>query len=1068
MLYLYHSNRLEQLAERLAGVLAQPLDDPLATETVVVQHPGMERWLSLQLAHRLGVCANMAFPLPAGYIWQLLRQLLDGVPDQDRYQPALMQWWLFQRLDGPLDPSWCAPLKQYLEGADELMRFQLAGEIARTFDQYLVYRPDWIVGWQLGRCMVPGDEWQGALWRELATAQPDDHWVDLQQRLEAECPQPDPNALPQRVCLFALSSLSPGYLGILQYAARQMDVHLFLLNPAQGHWMDLVSSREQQRQELAAPELSRYLDTGNPLLASMGTQGRDFFSLLLSFDPGSEELFVDPAGNRLLAGLQRDILYPDLEPGPEPGVIDPGDRSLQLHVCHSPMRELEVLHDQLLSRLEQDHNLSPDEILVMTPDMDLYAPYIEAVFGQTADGTTIPYSLSDSSQLRESPVVVRFLELLSLPGGRYPADRVVSLLELPALQRRFGLGEGDLPRIRHWIEQVAIRWGRDGTEREALGLPLTGQNSWQSGLDRLLLGYALPSEESLFRGILPCSEVEGADVRILGGLHAFVTALFELETTLLEAHTPVVWADLLGRLVARFLDPDEEEMRQVQALHNAIARLLDSAAMARFRGTLSRELVISQLESRFSHPSSGRFLGGGVNFCALTPMRALPFKVICMIGMNDGAYPRDSRRLGFDLIQREGYRVGDRSRRSDDRYLFLETLISAREQLYISYVGQDIRDNSMLPPSVLVSELLDVVDSCYCSASGESASQSLTTLHPLQPFNPRYFIPDSGLFSYSETHCAGAAALLGETCQRPPLLRQPLTRPETEWQQVELAQLISFFSHPVRYLLSQRIGITLPRGEDVLQGREPFELDYFGRSDLFLRLVAGIQAGHPRQVMLELERARGLLPHGVAGDVHFDRLYAAARKCAVMLSEQKMDLPTDLSPPIDWSHGSLRLKGRLEQVSSEGLVGYSKERIPDRQLLALWIRHLALNLDPPAGVNPVSRWLSKDGLLTFGAQAEAAQHMGTLLELYLEGLQTPLKLFPRSSHCFARALLDGKPADKALEKARGRWLGGYATHAEFDDPYYRLAFPDGEVLDEMFQSLSERVYMPMLSALESS
>jgi len=1066
MLYLYHSNRLERLADSLCQVLAQPLEDPLASETVVVQHPGMERWLSLQLATRLGICANISFPLPAGYIWQLLRQLLDGVPEQDRYQPALMQWWLFRRLAEPLEESCFDPLKDYLEGADELMRFQLAGQIAQAFDQYLVYRPEWIVKWQREQRAVSGDEWQAVLWRELAAAQPDPHWVDLQQRLEREHQDGKLPDLPQRVCLFALSSLSPGYLGMLQHAARQMDIHFFLLNPAQGYWMDLVSSRQQQLQELAFPEVSHYLDLGDPLLSSLGAQGRDFFSLLLAFDPGSQELFEEPQGNSVLAGLQRGILYPDADPAPTPEVIDPTDRTLQLHVCHSPMRELEVLRDQLLSRLERDPDLSPDEILVMTPDMDRYAPYIEAVFGQAGDGVSIPYSLSDGSRLQESPLVARFLELLTLPGGRYPADRVMSLLELPALRRRFGLQESELPRIRHWIEQVAIRWGRDGAEGVTSEQSPGGQNSWQTGLDRLLLGYALPVDERLYRGILPCAEVEGSDVRILGGLHAFVSALFDLESTLLDSHTPDYWCDLLGRLVARFLEPDEQEVQQVQALQAAIDRLHEQTAQAGFRGMISRELVISQLEAQFASPAGGRFLGGGVSFCALTPMRALPFKVICMIGMDDGAFPRESRRLGFDLIRQEGYRPGDRSRRADDRNLFLETLISAREQLYISYVGQDIRDNGALPPSALVSELLDAVDSRYRSACGDSASRSLTTFHPLQPFNPSYFTPDSGFCSYSETHCAGAVALLGETVRRRPLLTQPLAEPEPEWNQVELAQLISFFSHPVRFLLSRRIGITLPWGDDGLQGREPFELDYFGRSDLFRRLVGAVQSGSRRQHILEIERARGLLPHGVAGEVHFDRLYNSARHYAQLLAAQRMDLQCDLSPVIDWTYGSLRLSGRLDQVTAEGQVGYSQEKIPDRQLLAFWIRHLLLNLDPPADVRPISRWLSGEGLLTFGPEPQAATHLGTLLDLYREGLCSPLRLFPRSSLCFTRARLEGKPVEKALEKAHGCWFGGYASHAEFDDPYYRLAFPDGEVLDGVFQSLSERVCMPMLSALE--
>lgn len=552
MLHLYHSNRLEQLADLLADILRQPLADPLAAETIVVQHPGMGRWLSLQLARRLSICANTRFPLPAGFIWQLLRQLLEDVPETDCFKPELMQWRLFERLGRALPDRGAEPLQRYLAQDDELTRFQLAGEIADCFDQYLVYRPDWIVSWQQGRSAVPGDSWQAALWRDLVGGRPAEHWVDLQQRLArmADTGDIDPRRLPERICLFALNALSPGYLEILNLAGRWIEIHLFILNPAEGYWMDLVSEEERGRRALDNTDQALYLEVGNPLLASMGGQGSDFLASLLNHDAGATELFVEPPGDSLLQRLQRDILHAcEAEEPPDDTPIDPADRSLQFHLCHSPMREVEVLHDQLLDRLAADKSLQPSDILVMTPDMDSYAPYIEAVFGESAGRTRIPYTLSDRSQIAETPIVSLFMQLLAQPGGRYPVDEIFALLEQPILHRRFGLAAGDLPRIRQWLEAVAVRWGRDGSEREALGLPLTGQNSWQQGLDRLLLGYALPGDDArLFQGLLPCGEVEGGDARILAGLYSFVTALFELEPLLREPASPTAWAARLSDL----------------------------------------------------------------------------------------------------------------------------------------------------------------------------------------------------------------------------------------------------------------------------------------------------------------------------------------------------------------------------------------------------------------------------------------------------------------------------------------------------------------------------------------
>ncbi|AKH19873.1 exodeoxyribonuclease V subunit gamma [Sedimenticola thiotaurini] len=1069
MLHLYHSNRLEQLTDLLADTLRQPLADPLATETIVVQHPGMGRWLSLQLARRLSVCANVTFPLPAGFIWQLLRQLLDDVPEVDGFKPELMQWWLFERLAQSLPTEGFEPLHRYLESDDELSRFQLAGEIANCFDQYLVYRPDWITRWQQGRSAMPDDHWQAALWRDLVASQSAEHWVDLQQRLArmVEHGSIDPQRLPERISLFALNALSPGYLEILQLAGRWLDIHLFILNPTEGYWMDLVSEEERGRRALESTDQGLYLEVGNPLLASMGGQGSDFLASLLNYDPGATEAFIEPSGESLLHRLQRDILHAaEMDEWPDDAPVHGEDRSLQFHLCHSPMREVEVLHDQLLALLADDETLQPSDILVMTPDMDSYAPYIEAVFGESVGRTHIPYTLSDRSQIAETPVVSLFMQLLAQPGGRYPVDEIFALLEQPILHRRFGLTAADLPRIRQWLETVVIRWGRDGSERAALGLPLCGQNSWQQGLDRLLLGYALPGDdEQLFQDLLPCDAVEGSDAQLLAGLYSFVTALFELEPLLREDASPADWVVRLNSLIDRFFEPDEAESRLVQLLRSSVARLAETAALAGYSGMLSRDLLIAQLQDQLAAPSGGRFLGGGVSFCALTPMRALPFRVICMIGMNDGSFPRERRPVGFDLMA-GNRRQGDRSRRADDRYLFLETLISARDLLYFSYVARDIRDNTPLPPSVLVSELMDYLDDRYGTDQPGSLSQELSVCHPLQPFNPRYFVPDTGLFSFDTANCQGAKALLAPTGQPGRFIRQPLGEPEEQWRQVELTQLIRFYDNPVRYLLSARLGITIAYEQAGMESRDPFELDYFQRSDLFQRLVQrALQGGDPAQ-QLSVERARGILPHGTHGEVHFERLAERARQWADQLQPLYPAETRVIS--VDFHHQALRLVGRLEQVSADGLLGYSLEKIPDRQLLALWIRHLVLNVAAPEGVAPTTRWLGGEGLVTLHPVVDAEARLGELLDLYWQGLQWPLPLFARSARAYANALAEDKPRETGLKRARDRWFGGYQGYAEYDNPYYRLAFPDGEVLDERFEAVSEQVFLPLLLAMEVS
>jgi exodeoxyribonuclease V gamma subunit len=872
--------------------------------------------------------------------------------------------------------------------------------------------------------------------------------------------------LPQRVALFGMPALSPGYLQLLQQLSGWMDIHLFLLNPCQAHWADIVDPAEKQSRELSAREPALYLEVGNPLLASLGRQGRDAFAMLLEHDPGSHELFEEAQDDCLLHLLQGDILQLlDASAGP-PREIDDADQSIRIHSCHSPMRELEVLRDQLLDLFERLPDLQPEDVLVLTPDMTGYAPYIETLFGEIPGIPFIPFSIADPQGGAGSALIEGYLKLLELPSGRYDANTLLGLLQIPALQRRFGLNDGDLPMLLRWVEESAIRWGQDADTRRQLGLPATEQNSWQSGLDRLLLGYALPGDgEHLFHGKLPIDAVEGSDAAVLGALGAFAQAVFSLQGLLAGRHQLQAWSERLLRVIELFFEADDQEDSQLQQLRNAIRCLVDQAGLAGFDEPLPLDPLRAHLARQLeSLDSGGRFLAGGVNFSTLTPLRSLPFEVVCLIGMSDGQFPRDHRAPGFDLMAHD-YRFGDRSHRADDRYLFLETLISARRCLYISYIGQDIRENTSLPPSVLVSELLEYLDQGFRFKNGQRIGERLLLRHPLQGFNPGYFKTGGPLFSYSPDLASAARAALRPPRPVRPLLSEMLPEPEPHWRHVELEQLVGFFANPTRYLLRQRLGILLQEGEGLLETRDPFELDYFQYNRITRRLVQGELSGKPFSELLELERAAGLLPHGTAGERIMRQMQVPARQFARQLQTESLQAGSEVLE-VDVESGGLRLSGRIVGVGERGIAGYCVEKIPVSQLLGLWVRHLALNTLTVAGVTLETRWLDQDGMIRFPPLEDAESRLGELLQVYWQGLRLPLPLFPKSALVYMRERQRGKDRLSALAKAELKWRGGYQGFGECLDLYYRLAFPDADQLGDDFCALSERVFGPMLQAMQ--
>jgi exodeoxyribonuclease V gamma subunit len=1068
MLILHQSNQLERLADALAEVVRVPMTPTLAPETIAVQSNGMARWLRLRLADRLGVAANIDFPLPASLIWQLFGRVLPDVPEPSPYDREVLVWRLMGMPSTLVDAEPFAPLRAYLADRDDDLRgYQLASRIADLYDQYLVYRPDWIQDWERGG----GDTWHAPLWRELVRSIGGSHRVQMQERFltALAAGPPGGDALPARLSLFGIPTMPPAQLAVFARLAEHLDVHIFLLNPCRQFWAEIRSEREIARRAKDRDPRELYLETGNNLLAACGKQGRDFLTLLLDCDPHDEAVFDEPGEDSLLHCLQTDILHLRNR-GEEEAARTPirsDDRSIQVHSCHGPMREVEVLYDQLLALFEAHPELEPGDVAVMTPDIDAYAPFIEAVFGTAEPDRRIPFSIADRHRRTEDPVVGAFFSLLEVAEGRFGAEEVLGLLEVEPVRRRFGIAEADLPQIQDWIRATGVRWGVDDESRAALDLPATREHTWRAGLDRLLLGYAMPAgERRLFGGILPYDEVEGAASRVLGRLCTFAEALFAAREELTRPRPVSAWADLFLRLLGRFLEADEDGEAQVAELRRAAAALAAESGRAAFDNPVSLAVARSGLQAAIGEGRGGsRFLAGRVTFCAMVPMRSVPFAVVCLIGLNDGSYPRSRRAPGFDLMSDDA-RIGDRSRRDDDRYLFLEAILSARRALYLSYVGQSNRDNATLPPSVLISELLEYVERGFTLEEDRASLRGrLLTSHPLHAFSPRYFrggTEASRLFSYSEEYCE--ASRVRRSQGRPaPFLGRPLAEPSGEWRTVELARFIRYFQQPTKYLLRERLRIHLEEGEALLESREPFLLDGLAAYGLRQELLDIRLARGSLDDSWEIARAGGWLPQGRVGEVCFaataETVEVFARRIEARRAASRFD-----PIPVDCDLGPIRLTGWLTAVTPQGFLEYRPTTAKPKDWIGLWVRHLLLCSVRPPGAACESRWLGEDEEIVLGPVEDPLHHLTALAGIYWAGLSRPVPLFPEASLAYAERVRKGQDDAQALAAARTAWNGSDFSPKtpESQDPYHRLAFRGLDPLDAEFARLAREVFRPAL------
>ncbi|MAK65937.1 MULTISPECIES: exodeoxyribonuclease V subunit gamma [unclassified Methylophaga] len=1062
MLNVIYSNSMSQLAAHLAESQQHEPLPPLQAETVMVQSNELARWLNLYLASNQSIAAHIEFPFPSAWLWKLFRQVWPEIPRESPYSTDAMSLKIFELLPTIRKQPEFEAISRYLGETDDARKMlDLAQRIADSFDQYLMYRPDWIAQWEAGKT----NNWQGALWQLLTQNDSEPmHRARLLQKMQQALKnkQFPSSILPPRIAIFGLTAMPPIYLDLLAEIAEFTDVSIYFLSPSEGYWGDLLNQKSQAKQRLLFDDEDDFADNGHPLLASLGKLGQTFFEQLQALPHEAEMLYLQPQASDLLSQLKQDIYQ--LDSDNQKFTVSADDDSVQIHSCHSAMREAEVLHDQLLDLFEKHADLSPTDVVVMTPDIEKYAPVIEAVFSSQPAERFIPFSIASRGDAQQQTLISAFTDLLALPQSRFDAETIMRLLECAAIQRQFRLDHTDLDTIRGWLRETHIRWGLDGQDKQKLGLAALDANTWRAGLDRLLLGYALPPAErdqwQLFNNQLPISGISGERAQLMAQLNAFIDQLSQLRDVLNRPRSPADWqivlADWLRRL---FKIGDENEQLQLDAVLKGINSLTESAQQVGFEQTLSIDVVRDWLDLHIELPGAEhQFMGRGLTFCDMVPMRSIPFDVVCLIGMNDNSYPRRQPKPGFDLLSND-YRRGDRSRRDDDRYLFLEAILSANRHLYISYVGASIHDNAVIPPSVLVSDFNDVLSRRFQTEQGGEIWEQLLTRHPLQALSPRYFsAEDNKLFSFNADACPPPQ----KQAETESWFTHKLPDADDSWRFVSLKQLIQFFSHPAKFLAQHRLGIFYENEDATLEIREPFALDGLEAWSMRQQMLDGRLATIDQSQIQPVINASGVLPHGHFGELLFEQQLETVDAFTDKLQPLRTAEPI---PPLafEFDCEDFTLTGQLEGLSKSGLLHYRLAKMKAKDLLGLWCSHLVLNCLQPEGVALQSQLQCEDNYLMLQPVENPQQLLAELLDIYWQGLHQPIPFLPKTSLAYAAAELNAGKADSEKEAYKA-WTSGF-TAGEDADPYHQLLFQQSPLTDE-FQSLSLRVYQPIWDAME--
>lgn len=1055
---LHTAARADALLAPLVRLVAQPLADPLQSEVIAVPTRAMERWLAQQLAQVLGardarrdgICANIEFCFPGSVIGRAIAAAgVDG--DEDPWRPERAAWQLLEVVEDAEDLTAYGPLATHLgrgSGAGPDLqragrRFGVLRHIADLFDRYAMHRPEMVRAWAAGRAedgdgnALPSQwAWQAALWRSLREriGEP-----SMPERLPEACERiravPEAVDLPPRLAIVGVSGLPATYLQVVRAVGAARDIELCLLHPSPVLW-DAVATLPLPHGPLRRPADPSVGLVRHPVLASWGRDAREMQLVLGADPPRATAATQGRDRDTLLGRLQADIRH-NREPRHGAGGLADDDWSIQIHACHGRARQVEVLRDAILHVLRRDPTLEPRDVLVMCPDIAAFAPLIAATFGTPDEAASavdplspvLPVQLADRSLRDANPVAAVVARVMALADERVTSTQLLELAASDPVRRRFGFDDADIERIQQLVADAGIRWGLDGGGRALFGLAGVEANTWRAGVDRMLVGIAVGADDDQpVAGIAPLGGLDTGAIEIVGRLAEFVERVGVAVDRLRRAQPIAAWADAVAATADLLTDPGPAAAWQRMQMDDLLADLVAQAGEVSLpiTATEMRGLFRSLLQDR---PGMARYRTGRVTVTGLVPMRGVPHRVICLLGLDGASFPRAAGQDGDDIMLGAPM-VGDRDPRGDDVQQLLDAVLAAGDHLIVTYSGHDPRTNVALPPPVPVAELRDVLGRMV----PDGLAGRVWVDHPLQPFDPRNFraaaLVRDTVWGFDPVAAAGARALLAGPGPAAPFLERPL--PPRDDAVIELSALLRFVEHPVREFLSARLGIRLGGPGDELPDGIPLGLNALEQWSVGDRMLRAVRDGRDLEAWAAGEALRGTLPPGRLGRDVLDRIAPVVVALAAEADAQRAGrTPRAVAVDMRLADGR-RIVGTVDRVYDDLLLSVGYSRLGPTVRLRAWVRLLALTAGMPGGAYrsvAIGRGRDHQHGDTAISRIEpldsdaATAALARVVALYDAGMRAPLMVFARTSEAYADGVLAAPAARPATRRLKELWEG---------------------------------------------
>jgi exodeoxyribonuclease V gamma subunit len=1037
MIKVCTSHTIHKLADKLAEHLNKKRgDDPFAVQQVVVQNQDTARWLKLYLADKNEICAQIEFVLPARWQYGMIRNVYPELPGLLPSDIGPMTWSLYELLLDPANSRKLGTVAGWLNQQNhqqkELSVFRFARQVASVFDQYLVYRPEMMLNWQKGES-EEGEEWQPELWRLL-----NDQWKSLDDnklhlnRAElvidiCKAIETDEYSVKEPLYLFNTGLLPSSVALIVKALGNQTDIHIFST--------DCTGNNTES----------------NKLTHTLGDEQRKIKNLFLSMGAQAEIIPAHPdTGNSNLAKIRNAILSDSAIEA-----LNAPDGSIRIHSCYHPVRELETLHHTLLSLFENDPDLNAWDVLVVTPDLSVYTPFIDGVFESGEEGMPkIPWNVADQKYYHSRDVYKAAEMLLSLADSRFDTDSVLAFLSLEAVRNRYSFSDYDISLIQRWFEDNQVYWGLSSDHRLDLGDPAEDLHTLDSALKRGWLGLMggvkpgeLFNDELLYTGIN-----SGEQQEVWSSVSEVLRKLDDFRKKSAGLKTISEWIERLNESL-KGLIPEESASGEgwekfIKAGNLITEEMSVAGTKAPIPFVLFRNLFFMASETG---KSGAAFFTRGVVFSSMVPVRSLPFKVIAQLGLNDDVFPRKPVHPDFDLMTKDP-KPGERNRRDEDKNLFLESIMAAEKVHYCSFIGRNAKSDEEIPPSSILSGWISVL--ADASGTDEKAWVNHESLYVYSS------VGEQSMPHYSKVD-SEVSGRIGKG-EKNGFEDAVLDKSDSAKKLIDPADLERFYANPLKAFLTEGFGARFSRDSDE---RNEFNNNSLESYILFQQVFGWLIEGMDEERIAEFLLKSGSMPAGWSGVLQAETLIDNAKSAVQYISERGLK-PSYNSIDINIQLNYINIRGLIKNYSSNDFLDISASKASGKTFFYSWIRHLLMSVNDRnhAESDVISDIRTEPKHYRFKKAANADELLSDLLAGYESGLEIPLPFFPKTAYEYVLHLPD---ENTALAKADGAWKSGYQKYGENEDTYIKTMLgPNPELNIEEWEQTFSRFMQPMIDHLE--